>query len=124
MNDLIRRIRLEALVTEREGMIVANESRVANRHSVAYDEEAFLELVERMLQLIPTPLDKSDIRNLTLPAAIIKKIHSCGVETIDQLARCSEQDLYNLKGIGYKAVGQITDALKDYALLKLKGELL
>ena len=122
MNDLVRRIELELLITEREGMIVENALREAKGNAIAYGEEAFFELSEKIRELIPTPLDKSDLHNLDLPETLIEKLYRNGIESVGQLAKCSEQDLLNLKRIGWQTSGQIMNALKNYALQKLKGE--
>ena len=122
MNDLVRRIELELLITEREGMIAENAARATNGFAPAFIKERFDGLCYLIKELIPTPLDKSDLHNLDLPENLIEKLHRNGIESIGQLAKCSEQDLLNLKRIGWQTSGQIMNALKNYALQKLKGE--
>jgi len=46
------KIKLEALITEREGMLAQNEQRLRQGYSVAYGDEAFSELAARMLKLL------------------------------------------------------------------------
>lgn len=51
MNDLEKRIRLEALITEREGMIWTNRQREIEGKSIAYDD-AFFDLCIKMKELL------------------------------------------------------------------------
>lgn len=46
-----KRIELEALITEREGMIAENEHRTRNGNSIAYGDEAFDLLAAKMRAL-------------------------------------------------------------------------
>lgn len=46
------RIRLEMLVTQREGMIAENQQRIAEGHSMAYTGEAFVEVENELKQLL------------------------------------------------------------------------
>ena len=43
-----RQIELEALITEREGMLAENIHRLDCGHSIAYGNDAFVELAERI----------------------------------------------------------------------------
>jgi hypothetical protein len=52
MSDLNRRIELEALITERGGMIALNTKRVGRGESIAYDDDAFLEVAKKMMSLM------------------------------------------------------------------------
>ena len=122
MNDLVRRIELEALVTKREGMLAENAARATNGFAPVYIKEAFDGLCYLIKELIPIPLDKSDLHNLDLPEKLIEGLHRSGIETIGQLVFCDEQDLLRIKGIGVAAVELIIEALKDYALQKLRGK--
>jgi len=45
------KIELEALLTEREGMLAENVHRLDCGHSIAYGDDAFFELAERMRKL-------------------------------------------------------------------------
>jgi hypothetical protein len=51
-NNLIGRIRLEALITEREGMLVMNRERELHQSSPAYGEKEFYDLANRMMEII------------------------------------------------------------------------
>jgi hypothetical protein len=46
-----KRIELEALVTEREGMLAENTHRANCEHSVAYTEEHFQKLADKIRKL-------------------------------------------------------------------------
>ena len=46
------RIKLEALITEREGMLVANYERSRQDYAPAYCEESFMNLTNQMLGLL------------------------------------------------------------------------
>jgi hypothetical protein len=48
VNNMNRRIELEALITEREGMIAENETRKRNENALAYGDSAFNSLADRM----------------------------------------------------------------------------
>lgn len=50
-DDLFTRVLLEALVTEREGMLAANVERARRGEAQAYDEAALMELVGRINRL-------------------------------------------------------------------------
>jgi hypothetical protein len=45
---------LEALITEREGMLAANRERQRNDYADAYGPDAFMELAGRIRALVPT----------------------------------------------------------------------
>jgi len=47
-----RRAALEALITDREGMLVMNAERVRNGNAPAYGEEAFFSLANQMRGLV------------------------------------------------------------------------
>jgi len=47
-----RRAALEALITDREGMMVMNAERVRNGNAPAYGEEAFFNLANQMRGLV------------------------------------------------------------------------
>lgn len=56
MTDIEKRIELEALITEREGMKAENQIRTWRGEALAYDEGHFNDLAERMRKLNePTP---------------------------------------------------------------------
>jgi len=46
------KIKFEALITERDGMLAENEQRLRSGWSIAYTDEAFSELAARMLKLL------------------------------------------------------------------------
>jgi hypothetical protein len=46
------RVELEALITERSGMIMHNVARDSEQKALAYDHDAFFELAERMRGLL------------------------------------------------------------------------
>ena len=52
MNDNIR-IELEALITEREGMVTENRIRESLGQAMAWDESMFIELADKMRALCP-----------------------------------------------------------------------
>lgn len=45
------RVRLEALITEREAMLAANVARLAHGYAQAYGEEAFIEVQKAIVSL-------------------------------------------------------------------------
>jgi len=49
--ELIVKIKLEALITEREMMIVKNKEREINNESLAYDEKSFIGLLSEIKDL-------------------------------------------------------------------------
>jgi len=51
MNDLDRQIELEALKCELAGMLAENEERSANGLALAYSEETFFDLAQKMREL-------------------------------------------------------------------------
>ena len=46
------KIKLEAFITEREGMLAENAHRLNCGNSIAYSNEAFFELAERIRKLV------------------------------------------------------------------------
>ena len=57
MSDLDRRIKLEALITRREGMIAENEYRAQFDHmGVAYTEDSFFCIEREILELLEVEL--------------------------------------------------------------------
>jgi hypothetical protein len=52
MDDMEKRIRLEAMITEREAMMAMNAQRERNNDSQAYGEDAFFRLSDRMMELL------------------------------------------------------------------------
>jgi len=46
-----KKILLEALITEREGMLAENTHRLACGHSIAYGDDAFQELADKIRAL-------------------------------------------------------------------------
>jgi len=52
MKDIKIQIKLEALITEREGMIAENHQRMSLGQSVAYSDDHFNELANRMTELL------------------------------------------------------------------------
>lgn len=42
---LIKKARLEAVITTREGMLAANQERLASEEALAYPEDKFIEMV-------------------------------------------------------------------------------
>jgi hypothetical protein len=46
------RIKLEGLISERQAMIVLNTERESNGHAMAYDEEAFFDIQQRIEELL------------------------------------------------------------------------
>jgi hypothetical protein len=49
------RYELEQLITEREGMIAANQERASKGHAQAYTEDAFKVLANTIGSLLPDP---------------------------------------------------------------------
>ena len=49
--DIKLRIRLESLITEREGMLAENTYRIDCDHSIAYGDEAFFDLAKKIREL-------------------------------------------------------------------------
>jgi hypothetical protein len=47
-----KKILLEALITEREGMLAENTHRLDCGHSIAYTEEAFQTLADKMREIL------------------------------------------------------------------------
>lgn len=66
MNTDIRlEIRLEALITEREGMLAENTHRINCGNSIAYGDESFFDLAKRIRMLSDQkPLTKDQIADL------------------------------------------------------------
>ena len=52
MKELEIKIQLEALVTEREGMIAENIIRGSNENYYSYDGDSFLKLAEQINELV------------------------------------------------------------------------
>ncbi len=56
--DFEKRVELEALITEREGMMALNDQRAVNGDSPAYTDEQFFDIARQMRALIqPPPAD-------------------------------------------------------------------
>jgi hypothetical protein len=49
---LIIRIKLEALITEREGMVALNQYRIGLGQSIAYDDAQFFRVMDDMRRLL------------------------------------------------------------------------
>ena len=103
MNELNRRIELEALITERDGMIALNMQRESLGQSMAYGDDAFLDVAAKMMALIetePAPAyTPEDVARLVEAAKIGRKYiahseprlpdHLCSAQTnCDQM--CAE----------------------------------
>ena len=59
------KIELEALITEREGMLAENTHRIDCGHSIAYGDESFFDLAQRICALSDQkPLTKDQISDL------------------------------------------------------------
>jgi hypothetical protein len=57
---LMKRIALEALVTEREAYIALNQYRISRNETIAYRDEAFFALSEVMMKLLD-PVTKEEV---------------------------------------------------------------
>ena len=55
-----KQILLEALITEREGMLAENTHRLDCGHSIAYGDEAFNKLANKMKNLASQPNTSAD----------------------------------------------------------------
>lgn len=55
-----KRIELEALITEREGMIAENKVRESLGHSLAYPYDCFSVLASQMRELKEKPADRPE----------------------------------------------------------------
>lgn len=52
-DNLVVRIKLEALISERDGMTAANKIREAGGWALAYDDAAFIQNAQDMRALLP-----------------------------------------------------------------------
>ena len=59
------RIELEELITEREGMMTLNSSRINQGWSIAYDDVSFNDVKERMRAIRGKLINLSEKRNVT-----------------------------------------------------------
>jgi N utilization substance protein A len=85
------------------------------RIDIKSEEEKRAEIESQMSQLqetVPTPLDAETMPGLT--ATLIQKLSAAGIETVEQLANLSPEDLQNIPGIGEKTIEKISDALSEY----------
>jgi len=85
------------------------------RIDIKSEEEKRAEIESQMSQLqetVPTPLDAEAMPGLT--ATLIQKLSAAGIETVEQLANLSPEDLQNIPGIGEKTIEKISDALSEY----------
>jgi transcription termination/antitermination protein NusA len=85
------------------------------RIDIKSEEEKRAEIESQMAQLqetVPTPLDADAMPGLT--ATLIQKLSAAGIETVEQLANLSPEDLQNIPGIGEKTIEKISDALSEY----------
>jgi N utilization substance protein A len=83
------------------------------RIDIKSEEEKRAEIesqIDRMQESVPTPIDSMP----GLTPALVQKLTAAGIETVEQLADLSPEDLENIPGIGSKTVGKITDALSEY----------
>jgi len=82
------------------------------RIDIKSEEEKRAEVESQMeqLQTAPTPLENMP----GLTPALVQKLSSSGIGTVEQLADLSPEDLQNIPGIGAKTIEKISDALSEY----------
>ena len=75
-----KNILLEALITEREGMLAENVQRLDHGYNLAYGEEAFQKLADQMRELASEPSVEDGQANVCA--------HCGGIEREGEAGRC------------------------------------
>jgi N utilization substance protein A len=82
------------------------------RIDIKSEEEKRAEVESQMDQLQATPTPLENMPGLT--PALVQKLATGGIGTVEQLADLSPEDLQNIPGIGAKTIEKISDALSEY----------
>ena len=83
------------------------------RIDIKSEEEKRAEIENQMSQMqesAPTPIENMP----GLTPALVQKLASSGIATVEQLADLAPEDLENIPGIGSKTVEKIKDVLSEY----------
>ena len=83
------------------------------RIDIKSEEEKRAEVESQMIQMqeaVPTPIENMP----GLTPALVQKLASSGIATVEQLADLAPEDLENIPGIGSKTVEKIKDVLSEY----------
>ena len=72
-------IELQALITEREGMVANNQYRCLRGETVAYPDEAFLELAEQIRALKPIEPPANGEQQLKSEIAALSAMFRCPI---------------------------------------------
>ena len=83
------------------------------RIDIKSEEEKRAEIesqISRMQESVPTPIENMP----GLTPALVQKLSSAGISTVEQLADLAPEDLENIPGIGSKTVEKISDALSEH----------
>ncbi|HET9942513.1 MAG TPA: transcription termination factor NusA, partial [Terriglobia bacterium] len=83
------------------------------RIDIKSEEEKRAEIASQITQMQesePTPIENMP----GLTAALVQKLATSGIATVEQLADLSPEDLENIPGIGSKTVEKIKDVLSEY----------
>jgi DNA-directed RNA polymerase subunit alpha len=102
---------------------VARAARIINDHMMLFesqaatelDGETFAELLEEGETVLDTPIE-----DLDLTVRSFNCLKRQGVNTIGQLAECTEADLLNIRNFGAKSIEEVKDKLQQMGL-GLKG---
>jgi N utilization substance protein A len=85
------------------------------RIDIKSEEEKRAEVESQMAMLqetLPTPLQT--MSGLGLTPSLVQKLEAAGIDTVEQLANLSPEDLQNIPGIGEKTIEKISDALSEF----------
>jgi DNA-directed RNA polymerase subunit alpha len=102
---------------------VARAARIINDHMMLFESQAATELGGETFAELPeegeTVLD-TPIEDLDLTVRSFNCLKRQGVNTIGQLAECTEADLLNIRNFGAKSIEEVKDKLQQMGL-GLKG---
>jgi len=99
---------------------IARAGRVVNEHTQLFVEQTIAPLEEASIFV---EIDRSDTSGLDTPIEELDlsvRAYNClkrqGVNTIGQLAECTENDLMNVRNFGAKSIEEVKDKLIDMGL--------
>jgi len=119
-----------ALEVETNGSVSAKEAvslaaKIVNEHMNLFMEQAPEEAEETVFVANKEEKDRvldSPIENLELSVRSYNCLKRQGIDTLEQLVNCSENDLMNIRNFGAKSIQEVKDKLSDLNLSLKPGD--